>query len=149
MADIIVQIRGKIQTSKNKCLQLIAKEGEKKLKEYIMQNWYNAYSPGSYNRTMEFYESAKSRVEGNSAIIEEDSGAFSANPSIHGWGQHASLDGTPFTGDAILSVLEKGTNGGISPRNGDAAEALDATESYLKSYIPQAVGIAFGKFRIK
>jgi len=149
MADVIVQIKGKIQASKNKCLQLIAKEGEKKLKEYIMNNWYNAYSPGSYSRTMDFYNSVKSRVEGNSAIIEEDPGAFSANPSNSGWGQHASLDGTPFVGEDILSVLEKGTNGGLSPRNGDAAEALDATEAYLKSYIPQALGIAFGNIRMK
>ncbi len=140
----IMKIKQELVLAQAKCVRLIAEEGEKKLKEFIMNNWYNAYSPGSYERTMDFYQSAKSTYTHDTAIIKEDSGAFSSSPNPGGWGQHASMDGTPFTGEAILNVLENGTNGGISPRNGDSAEALKATEAYIRPYAEKIVRETFG-----
>ena len=148
MADVIVQIKGKIRASKNKCLQLIAEEGEKELKKNIMKNWYGTYPQRLYKRTKDFYNSAEATVSEDKAIIRENPDAFSASESDV-WNQHMSFDGSPFVGEDILNVLEFGANGGLSPRSGEAAKALEATEKHLKSYIPKALGIAFGKIRIK
>jgi len=93
----------------------VAKKVEQVVKDYVMENWYNAYTPTQYTRTYEFINSLTiSKVEelGNgqySVVLFFDTNKIypSAPDGIGRWSRHASITevewdgGTPRLNDDV------------------------------------------------
>lgn len=124
-----------VYEAKDKAIQEVLKEGKEKLKNKVQSNWYNTYSPLSYNRTNEILESVSSdMVDSDTVKIYYDYGKVGA-ASGNGWNIHESFDGSPFDGIKMVRSVEFGMGIGVAtnPRNGeDGVEGLDEVRKWAK-----------------
>lgn len=140
------QISKKLELGKKKLLADIERDGKEQMREYVRMYWYSQYSPSSYNRTMEVLDSVSAKLEGDSVVIYYDNAKIGSAPNSHGWGAHASFDGSSFS-NGIVAMIEDGMSGGSpsNPRIGaGGAHAIPKLIAWLATYIARAVQSAFG-----
>lgn len=137
------QISGKLQGGKQTFLNLVAREGKEKMREYVQEHWYGTYTPQDYMRTEEVLNSISARFEGDVVVIYYDEYKISAIPHLNEWGQHIGFNDEAF----MIAYIEQGVGGGVAsnPRRGDeGANAVKRLRGWLANYITIAVQQAFG-----
>lgn len=136
----------KILRKKDKKLQLIADDiaaaVKDKLKENLEKNWYSTYSPKSYFRTWDLFDSVTAEVTHDGRFnyyiqVYFDSAKISFVQNDSGWNSHMGFDGQSFK-SGLVSLIEHGMTGSqYNPRNGNAAHMIEFTQKWANQYARQ------------
>lgn len=136
----------KILRKKDKKLQLIADDiaaaVKDKLKENLEKNWYSTYSPKSYFRTWDLFDSVTAEVTHDGRCnyyiqVYFDSAKISSVQNGSGWNSHMGFDGQSFK-SGLVSLIEHGMIGSkYNPRNGNSAHMIEFTQEWANQYARQ------------
>lgn len=121
--DNLKSLQNYIRKNNKSVLHQIGLEIEEEMKQYIMKELYQKYSPEDYARTYDYINSltVSSVKESSSGYVIEiffDANKISARSvSDRYWNQHMSIDGDDFS-KHIPYIVEYGTNGSLHDREG-------------------------------
>lgn len=115
------------------------------IQDYLDRNWYNDYTPKSYERTYEIRDLIHYTIKNNYIYIRYDTRKFHTARSFtygkHGgytqWTPHRGFDGERFVG-ALIEWVDQGGDGGSihNPRRDDGGiDYLEYGREYLEDYI--------------
>ena len=131
---------------KDRQLQLISKDICEAVKEKLQDNlnkfWYSNYSPQSYQRTWELFDSITGIIRRDSRCnyticIYFDSDKIHAVENDNGWNFHMGFNSEAFT-ESLVSSIEHGMKGSFfNPRRGEAAHMIEFTQKWANEYACQ------------
>lgn len=120
-----------------KRLKELRKDSIRKMREIIMDEWYNSYTPLSYDRTEQLLESVVCHVDESNLTIKVGYDArYLKSKTVDGnWNIHRGFDGVDFR-VGLIDFIENGGDGGLSPRNKDGGiNAIEQTINFLQEEI--------------
>ena len=115
---------------------------KEKLQENLKRYWYDGYSPKSYTRTWELFDSIEGTIERNKSCdytirVFFDPDKIHAVQNDDGWNSHMGFDSQAFT-SGLVSSIEDGVGGSYNnPRHGSAAHMIEFTEQWAQTYARQ------------
>lgn len=143
-------IRKQADVSINKALHKLGKETRDKIREYITNGWYSTYTPRSYHRTHDLWESVTYVVSGHTVRVYFDMRKLRGKMvnGGKGWQPHRNFSipnghggytaGVDFT-TGLVSWIEDGGKGGGSPKNPRAGHngvhMIKQTQEWLNGYL--------------
>lgn len=143
--SIAKSINNKLNSLKNKIDEImlkqlvkVAEDTIKKVRSYIINEWYNKYTPEDYKRTLGLSDSLRYTIKNKKIHIYFDRRYFptrKVNNGI-GWQPHRDFDGNLFI-DGLIDFINDGGNGGIhtNPRRNDGGiDFLSEAENIINDY---------------
>lgn len=131
-------LKKKMDEEMLKQLTKIAEDVVKKVRRYIIDNWYNTYKPMSYKRTLGLRDSLRYTIRDKKIQIYFDRRLFSKAKvnDGKGWQPHIGFDGNVFI-DGLIDFLNDGGDGGVitNPRRNDGGiDFLGEAEKIINEY---------------
>lgn len=133
----------KILDKTDKRLNILAKQIcetiRLKLQENLKLCWYDNYSPKTYKRTWELFNSVDGKIERNNKNDYTIRVYFNPDKirtviNDKGWNSHLGFDGQRFI-EGLISSIEHGMLGSHSnPRRGTAAHMVKLTQEWSNEY---------------
>ncbi len=112
------------------------------LQENLYKNWYSNYSPISYKRTWDLYDSITGIVTSNGRCnytiqVFFDPEKIQAVKNDANWNSHMGFNQSAFI-QGLVSSIESGMKGSYkNPRLGDAAHMIKFTQEWANQYARQ------------